>query len=106
MPPRFDIHLDRELCDDELGVIFIDTPAGQLHVAGKVVTFDQTLLEIEDVLIYGRDGLAARAFGHAMIYQIAHAVMELLDVREIKISGWRSSGARPNRPSRPVTFRR
>lgn len=106
MPPRFNIRLDTALCDNELGVIFIDTPAGQLHLAGTVVTFDHALLEIEDALIYGRDGLDARDLGHAMMYQIARAIMEILDVSEIKISGWRSSGARPNRPSRAVSFRR
>ena len=104
--PQYAVRLDRQLTDDEVTCIVIDTPFGELHVAGKVVTFNNTLLEIEDALIYGRNGLTIGGMGRAGINQTAQAVMRILNVQDIKISGWRSTGARPGHQSRTKTFRR
>lgn len=105
-PLKIDIRVDAGLSDDNLDVIFIETPVGRFHLAGVTKTFTKQLLAIDEVQFYGLDGLDARSLGHAMMFEIARAAMEVLDVDKITLDGWRSTGARPGRPCRTITFRR
>jgi hypothetical protein len=101
-----DIRVDMGLSDGDLDVIFIETSIGRFHLAGVTKTFTNELLAIDEVQFYGLDGIKACSLGLELLYAIAQAAMEVLDVDKITLDGWRSTGARPGRPCRTITFRR
>jgi hypothetical protein len=84
----------------------ITTPAGTLLLMFERPEMRDSCLFLHECHMQG-DDVGSKEFGHAKLYWLARAVMELLDVEQIEIEGTiRTSGRNPGHRPRPVRFAR
>ena len=100
-----EIVLDDDLTDDPVVTGHIVTPAGELLVMAEVEVLHRELV-LRGLHIHGVT-LGPNELGWPRLRQLAHAVMERLDVDAIVIEGAvRTSGAHRGRVPRTLRFTR
>jgi len=100
-----EIILDDDLTDDPVVTGHIVTPAGELLVMAEVEVLHRELV-LRGLHIHGVT-LGPNELGWPRLRQLAHAVMERLDVDAIVIEGAvRTSGARRGHVPRALRFTR
>ena len=96
-----DIKIELEIVEDDEMIVTVTTPAGILHLAGRVTRMDRTLW-VDGAHV---QGVRPGALGRAGLNAIGRKFMEAADVDEIIIQGGvRTTGRKQGRAPRRIRF--